>query len=156
MTLTDEQARTATPSGPATSDQDHAPLPPHVVVLFGATGDLARRKLLPGLFHLSQARLLPECRIVATSLEDLDDEGYRDLARRACDEFVRGGVDEEQWRGFSRHLHYVPGEHGVDGLATAVRTAEADLDVGARRLHYLSIPPHATPSVVRTLGDAGL
>ena len=47
-----------------------APLRPHVIVLFGATGDLARRKLLPGLFHLSQAGLLPECRIVGTSLDE--------------------------------------------------------------------------------------
>jgi glucose-6-phosphate 1-dehydrogenase len=156
VTLTNERTRTATTSGPAAGDGDHAPLPPHVVVLFGATGDLARRKLLPGLFHLSQARLLPECRIVATSLEDLDDEAYRDLARRACDEFARGAVDDSRWREFSQHVHYVPGAHGVDGLATAVRTAEAALDVGARRLHYLSVPPHATPSVVRTLGDAGL
>ena len=55
---------------------DHPTPDPHVIVLFGATGDLARRKLLPGLFHLSRAGLLPECRIVATSLEDLDDDEY--------------------------------------------------------------------------------
>jgi glucose-6-phosphate 1-dehydrogenase len=58
-----------------------APLRPHVIVLFGATGDLARRKLLPGLFHLSQAGLLPECRIIGTSLDDFDDDGFRDFAR---------------------------------------------------------------------------
>ena len=58
-----------------------SPLRPHVMVLFGATGDLARRKLLPGLFHLSQAGLLPEFRIVGTSLDDLDDEGFRNFAR---------------------------------------------------------------------------
>ena len=46
-----------------------SPLQPHVIVLFGAAGDLARRKLLPGLMHLWQAGLLPECRIVGTSLE---------------------------------------------------------------------------------------
>ena len=77
---------------PATGpvNHDHPPLPPHVVVLFGGTGDLARRKLLPGLFHLSRAGLLPECRIVATSLDDLDDAEYHELARAACDEFARG------------------------------------------------------------------
>ena len=58
-----------------------SPLRPHVMVLFGATGDLARRKLLPGLFHLAQAGLLPECRIVGTSLDDLDDDGFRAHAR---------------------------------------------------------------------------
>ena len=53
----------------------HAPATPHVIVLFGATGDLARRKLLPGLFHLSRAGMLPDCRIVATSLEPLEEAG---------------------------------------------------------------------------------
>ena len=65
------------PPGADPDDRGRAALTPHVIVLFGATGDLARRKLLPGLFHLSRAGLLPECRIVATSLEDLDDEEYR-------------------------------------------------------------------------------
>ena len=47
---------------------------PYVIVLFGASGDLARRKLLPGLLHLSLAGLVPDCRIIGTSLDDLDDE----------------------------------------------------------------------------------
>ncbi|HEX4243944.1 MAG TPA: hypothetical protein VHY77_00135, partial [Acidimicrobiales bacterium] len=156
MVLTTDQPGTVTRSGHPDGDQIHSPLPPHVVVLFGATGDLARRKLLPGLFHLSRASLLPECRIVATSLEDLDDEHYRALARQACHEFARGRVDDEQWHEFSRHIRYVPGGHGSCGLAAAVDTAEATLSAGARRLHYLSIPPHAMPAVVRTLGEAGL
>ena len=61
-----------------------APLDPHVVVLFGASGDLAQRKLLPGLLHLHRAGLLPACRIVGTSLDDLDDESFRNLAEKAC------------------------------------------------------------------------
>ena len=61
---------------------------PHVIVLFGATGDLAKRKLLPGLLHLHRAGLLPACRIVGTSLDDLDDDGFRNLAEQACDEFA--------------------------------------------------------------------
>ncbi|MDQ6947149.1 MAG: glucose-6-phosphate dehydrogenase, partial [Actinomycetota bacterium] len=63
----------ALPGGPAPVAA-MTPLAPHVIVLFGAGGDLARRKLLPGLLHLAQAGLLPDCRIIATSLEDLDDE----------------------------------------------------------------------------------
>jgi len=74
-----------------------SPLKPHVMVLFGATGDLARRKLLPGLFHLAQAGLLPECRIVGTSLDDLDDEGFRCFARGALDEFAHHGVPDDDW-----------------------------------------------------------
>ncbi len=134
----------------------HAPVPPHVIVLFGATGDLTRRKLLPGLYNLSRAGLLPECRIVATSLEDLDDDGYHELARTACDEFVQDHVTEELWHQFRRHITYVPESHGPDGLAKAVEQSEATLSSEPSRLHYLSIPPHAADQVVRMLGQARL
>ncbi len=60
---------------------------PQVVVLFGATGDLARRKLLPGLYHLSTAGFIPGCRIIGVSLDDIDVEGFRAAARSALDEF---------------------------------------------------------------------
>jgi glucose-6-phosphate 1-dehydrogenase len=157
--LTSEQTQ-ATQAGarawPDVGDREHSPLPPHVVVLFGATGDLARRKLLPGLFHLSRAGMLPECRIVATSLEELDDDDYRSLARQACDEFARGKVDDDHWHEFSRHIQYVSSVHGASGLAAAVERAEGGLDADARRLHYLSIPPHAADVVLRTLADANL
>ncbi len=140
----------------ASSDPIEAALPPHVIVLFGATGDLTRRKLLPGLFHLARAGLLPECRIIATALDELDDNEYRALARKACDEFVRGAITDEDWLHFGRGLSYVPESDGPSGLRAAVATAEADLGGEARRLHYLSIPPHAARVVVETLGAAGL
>ena len=133
-----------------------SPATPHVIVLFGATGDLARRKLLPGLFHLSRAGMLPDCHIVATSLEALDEGEYHGIARTACDEFARGLVTDEHWDAFVGRISYVPGHHGVHGLAETVRTLEATFDAEPRRLHYLSIPPHAADSVVRTLGEAGL
>ena len=125
-------------------------------MLFGATGDLAKRKLLPGLFHLWRAGMLPECHIVATSLELLDDGEYHGIARSACDEFTRGGVADYHWGEFQRRLVYVPGDRGVDGLAETVRRLEATFDTEPRRLHYLSIPPSAAGAVVRMLGEAGL
>jgi glucose-6-phosphate 1-dehydrogenase len=131
---------------------------PQVIVLFGATGDLAHRKLLPGLMHLSQAGLLPECRIVGTSLEDIDDEGFRAVARLACDEFGRRAITDEEWVTFSARLSYVPGRAGPDGLAAAVARAEHAMagDRPPRRLHYLSIPPSAARAVVQTLALANL
>ncbi|MFN2503369.1 MAG: glucose-6-phosphate dehydrogenase, partial [Acidimicrobiales bacterium] len=133
-----------------------SPLQPHVIVLFGATGDLARRKLLPGLLHLSCAGLLPECRIVGTSLDDLDDDAFRTLARKACGEFARPGTVTNHWDAFEPKLSYVSQGLGPSGLRDKVAEAEADLGPGARRLHYLSVPPKAAIAVVRTLGDAGL
>jgi glucose-6-phosphate 1-dehydrogenase len=133
-----------------------SPLKPHVIVLFGASGDLARRKLLPGLMHLSQSGLVPDCRIVGTSLDDLDDESFRTLARKACEEFSHHGVDHHRWASFESKLHFVGHAEGADGLAAAVARAEDALGGDCRRLHYLSVPPDAALAAVRMLGDAGL
>jgi glucose-6-phosphate 1-dehydrogenase len=133
-----------------------SPLTPHVIVLFGATGDLARRKLLPGLFRLSQAGLMPEFRIVGTSLDDLGDDVFRKLARQACDEFANQTFDDEQWEAFARKLTYVDQRGGAEGLTAAVAIAERELRGAPRRLHYLSVPPRAADDVVRTVGQAGL
>jgi glucose-6-phosphate 1-dehydrogenase len=131
-------------------------LDPHVIVLFGATGDLARRKLLPGLLHLSQAGLMPEFAVVGTSLEELDDEGFREFARQACREFCRRSVSEEELDTFAGRLSYLGQDAGAEGLTAAVAAAEAELGDPARHLHYLSIPPAAAPSVVRLIQQAGL
>ncbi len=133
-----------------------SPLKPHVIVLFGATGDLSRRKLLPGLMHLYLAGLVPECRIVGTSLDDLDDEGFRAFARIACKEFSSRDISESQWSNFQRTLRYVKQDSGPFGLAAAVAEAEAELGGEPRRLHYLSVPPTAAKAVVRTLDEAKL
>ena len=133
-----------------------SPLKPHAIVLVGATGDLARRKLLPGLLHLKRAGLLPECRIIGTSLDDLDGDGFRKFARIACDEFAHGPITEDEWLAFESTLRYVEQGSGAAGLARAVREAEDELGGEPRRLHYLSVPPTAALTVVRMLGDAGL
>jgi glucose-6-phosphate 1-dehydrogenase len=134
-----------------------APLKPHVVVLFGATGDLARRKLLPGMFHLANSGLLPECRIVGTSLDEFDDDSFRDFARAALDEFAHHGFDDNSWERFRDRLLYVPQSDGIDILAKRVDEAERALGGGdVARLHYLSVPPAAAPAVVRDLGESGL
>ncbi len=134
---------------------------PHVVVLFGATGDLARRKLLPGLLHLFEAELLKDCRIVGTSLDDLDTEQFVKLARDAIDEFSRP-FDESCWDDFAKRLSFVRQSDGPQALAAAVTeaekqlAAESDVGDGVQRLHYLSVPPKAALPVVHQLGEAGL
>ncbi len=133
-----------------------SPLRPHVMVLFGATGDLARRKLIPGLFHLSQAGLLPECRIIGTSLDDLDDEGFRCAARHALDEFAIHAVTDDDWCAFASRLFYVCESAGDEALAKIVEEMEDELGGDVARLHYLSVPPAAAPEVVNRLGKLGL
>ncbi len=133
-----------------------APLEPHVIVLFGATGDLARRKLLPGVLHLSEAGLLPDYRLVGVATDELDDEEFRNLARRSCEEFARTEVTERCWADVGQRLSYVCTSAGPEALRDVVARHEAELGEMPRRLHYLSIPPGAAGAVVRTLAAAGL
>ena len=83
---------------------------PQVVVLVGATGDLARRKLLPGLFHLSRAGFIPGCRIIGVSLDDMDADGFRENRARARSiEFSTRKVERRRLGMPSRKtLDYVP------------------------------------------------
>ncbi|MEF7612812.1 glucose-6-phosphate dehydrogenase [Aquincola sp. MAHUQ-54] len=136
--------------------QGVGPRLPQVVVLVGATGDLARRKLLPGLFHLASAGFIPGCRIIGVSLDDLDADGFRQVARGALDEFGARKVSAEAWEAFAASLDYVPLSGGAPALKAAVERAEQSLGTESQRLHYLSVPPNAALPVVRMLGEAGL
>ena len=129
---------------------------PQLVILVGATGDLARRKLLPGLFHLSTVGFIPGCRIVGVSLDEVDVDGFRRLARAALDEFSSRKITERDWESFSRSLDYVPLAAGAQAIKAAAQKAEQTFEGESRRLHYLSVPPNAALSAVRTLGEAGL
>jgi glucose-6-phosphate 1-dehydrogenase len=127
-----------------------------VVVLVGATGDLARRKLLPGLFHLTSAGFIPGCRIVGLSLDEMDADGFRELTRAALKEHGTRGAIDAHWQAFAEILDYVPLSRGAEALKAAVHKAEQALPGESRRLHYLSVPPSAALAAVRTLGEAGL
>ncbi|MGH3300246.1 MAG: glucose-6-phosphate dehydrogenase [Streptosporangiaceae bacterium] len=134
----------------------------HVIVLFGATGDLAKRKLLPGLFHLAAAGLLPRrYRIIGTSPASfaISTDEFRDHARRACQDFciTKPATEAGQWAEFAPHLSFAPSDPGDYGaLADEVGRAEKEIGGALRRLFHLAIPPDAFTSVVRDLGDAGL
>jgi glucose-6-phosphate 1-dehydrogenase len=129
---------------------------PHVVVLFGATGDLARRKLLPGLTRLSLSELAPDLQIVGTSLEDYDNESFRAFARHAVDEFGTQTLTDEAWATFAGKLQYVRQSAGPEALSQAVSEAERQLGDDVSRLHYLSVPPRAALAVINTLRAANL
>jgi glucose-6-phosphate 1-dehydrogenase len=141
-------------SRPSRREPEH--LDPHVIVLFGATGDLSRRKLLPGLTHLALSALTPDVQVVATSLEDMSTEEFRAFAHEAVHEFSTRPLNEDQWDTFARKLRYVPQSAGPDALAAAVAEAEAELGPDVLRLHYLSVPPKAALAVVTMLKNAGL
>jgi len=129
---------------------------PQVVVLIGATGDLSRRKLLPGLFHLINAGFIPGCRIIGVSLDDLTPDGFRTIARGALDQFSSRKVNEADWAAFAEILDYVPLSAGAEVLKAAVERAEEALGSESRRVHYLSVPPNAALSAVQMLGRGDL
>lgn len=135
-------------------DAEH--VDPHVIVLFGATGDLAKRKLLPGMAYLVQSALAPKIRVIGTSLEDLSHDEFRALTREAVDDFGNHTLTDEQWAAFAERICYVPQSEGPQALAEAVREAEDALGEGVRRLHYLSVPPKAAKAVITMLRDADL
>jgi glucose-6-phosphate 1-dehydrogenase len=156
---------------------DHPRPHPHVIVLFGATGDLAKRKLLPGLFHLYVAGLLPDkFAVIGSSPPEfaLSDADFRSHAELACADFGVAKPVGPAWEKFASHLSF--GAASADDpspLVNAVAAAEAAIHgshsgsshassrshhaVGAiGRLFHLAIPPVAFGSVVEMLGSSGL
>jgi glucose-6-phosphate 1-dehydrogenase len=131
----------------------------HVLVVFGATGDLARRKLLPGLWHLAETGMMPQgYRIVGISPESRSSDAFRDFARQAVEEFGVVAPADGDWAAFAERLSYVSGAFGPgssEPLRRAVDDADADLG-GARRLFFFSVPPVAFGPIVRGLDEAGL
>ncbi len=127
------------------------------IVLFGATGDLAQRKLLPGLMHLHQAKLLEDLRVVGTSLEELTTDEFRAFVKEACEKYNTRDTDTEVLTEFLKHVEFVSGTAGAAALGKVVKKAEKELQGdNPRRLHYLSVPPKAALDVVKILDDAGL
>jgi len=84
------------------------PLPPYLIVIFGATGDLAKRKLLPGMLRLFQSELMPEFRVLGTSIEGIGNEEFREIVHDACEEFSRHDFSEADWAEFARRIVYIP------------------------------------------------
>jgi glucose-6-phosphate 1-dehydrogenase len=132
----------------------------HVIVLFGATGDLAKRKLLPGLFHLHAAGLLPrEYRVIGCSPAKfaLTTEQFRARAEQACADFCITKPTDPSWPSFAERLSFAPAEPGQTAeLTEAVERAEKEIGGSVRRLYHLAVPPAAFTSVVAMLGAGGL
>jgi glucose-6-phosphate 1-dehydrogenase len=123
---------------------------PHVLVLFGASGDLAKRKLFPGLFRLHRAGLLPDVRIIGTGRHSPGtDEEFRASVAPAD-----GG---DAWAQFAEGIRFVVSSaDDGDDLAAAVAEAEKELGDDVRRLLYLSVPPLAMEPMIAMLDSTGL
>ena len=137
----------------------------HVIVLFGATGDLAKRKILPGLYHLFVAGLLPDkFRIIGSAPPDyaLSDADFAAHAESAVSSFGETKPDGSNWDEFAACLSFgAASPEDPSPLVSAVDAAEKTIGGSrgsgpVRRLFHLAIPPTAFESIVGMLGSSGL
>jgi glucose-6-phosphate 1-dehydrogenase len=128
-----------------------------VIVLFGASGDLAKRKLLPGMFHLMRVGLMPErFRIIGAARKPLTDDEFRALARESVAGSGRHGEEPEDWERFSESLRFAGVGEGLGELERAIREARGELGGEPEVLFYLSLPPQAASGTVEQIGELGL
>ena len=115
------------------------------IVIVGATGDLARRKLLPAFYSLFVAGLLPEaCSIIGFARRGLDDDAFRSFALKAIEATSRTDIDAGRWEEFARRLTYIQvGAPGYEELARRCRQT--------KRIFYLATPPEVMADIVRKL-----
>ena len=132
----------------------------HVIVLFGATGDLARRKLLPGAFHLAKAGLMPpKYQIIgsAPAQSALSDADFVTHAKDAVREFGSSKPTGKAWEAFAAALHFAAADpENPAPLGAAVQAAEKESGGTPHRRFHLAVPPAAFVSVVEMLGASGL
>jgi len=130
---------------------------PHIFVIFGATGDLTKRKLLPALYHLMQEQdVAQNCYVLGTARSDWSDERFRREAREAlADQFS----ERDLLRWCDHNLHYQSlGSDSPDyeGLRDRIKALEDEHDLPGHRAFYLSLPPRVYGSTIEALGDVGL
>lgn len=150
---------------PATSFRDmqvSAHMQGCITVIFGATGDLTRRMLLPALYDLSADNLLPDnWALVGFALSDPDRPDFVAAARQSVGEFSRHKtIDEKSWAWFSQRVSFLPSDFDdpsrYEELARELNRLDDEYKIGGNRLFYLAVPPTLAPTIVKHLKAAGL
>lgn len=134
-------------------------IPPFTIVIFGATGDLTHRKIVPALYTLWAEGLLPEhFNIIGFARRDWTDETFRAEMHSGLQQFGRLPFDAARWEQFASRLHYHRSEFDqAEGYPSlAARIDQLNSGAAGNRLFYLATPPDAYPAIVRHLGEAGL
>jgi glucose-6-phosphate 1-dehydrogenase len=151
----------AAPDNPLVEGLERLPVHPTTLTILGATGDLAKRKLLPALYNLAHEGALPErFNLIGSSRGDMPDEDYRKLAEEAIRQFSRREPDEQVLAALLEHVRYVPGSFDDPSVYERLSTALAEFDQEAgrplNRAFYLSTAPEFFPVIVEQLGAARL
>ncbi|MCW2882775.1 MAG: glucose-6-phosphate dehydrogenase [Sphaerisporangium sp.] len=134
---------------------------PCVLVIFGVTGDLARRKLLPAIYDLGNRGLLPPgFSLVGFARRDWAHQDFAQITHDAVKEHARTPFREEVWKQICEGLHFVPGSFDDDGAFDALVMALKEIDetrgTGGNYAFYLSTPPKAFPVIIQQLKRTGL
>jgi glucose-6-phosphate 1-dehydrogenase len=134
---------------------------PAIVVIFGATGDLSHRKILPAFYNLRRAGLLPsETSIIGYARRPYSDADFAAEMRTSVAEHSRNRVEAAIWDDFARQIHFQQGDFKDPAAYArlAARLEQIDAAAGCRgnRLYYLATPPSAYEDVVANLGASGL
>jgi glucose-6-phosphate 1-dehydrogenase len=135
------------------------PADPQAIVIFGASGDLTRRKLLPAFYHLFVEGLLPDgFAIVGYARSQMSDEDFREATRQSLKEFARCDPGGEEWEEFRRRISYLPGEfdseNAMEHLRERLEEVDQDLRTAGGRLYYCATPPQAYPQIVARLAES--
>jgi glucose-6-phosphate 1-dehydrogenase len=128
-----------------------------VLTIFGASGDLTKKKLLPALYALAFRRLLPEkFAVVGVARTEEADEEFRERMKEAVQEHARDEFRDEVWDGLAEGMRYVAtdfsDEGGEDEVARTLSELDEERGTGGNRVYYLAIPPSVFPTVVDALG----
>jgi glucose-6-phosphate 1-dehydrogenase len=135
---------------------------PCAIVLFGASGDLAKRKVIPALFDLAAHDSLGErYSVVGFARTPMTDESFRSTAGEAAKTISEGGpIDPAKWNEFAANLFYSPGDYGDQEayakLSRRLTELDASHDLCGNRIFYLSTPPEVYADIIEQLGRAGL
>ena len=137
------------------------PAPSCALVIFGAAGDLTKRLLVPALYNLRCARLLPECfALIGISRAEKDNESFRQDLGDGLHKFGSGKISADEWRWLAERMFYLPGDFDNPALYKALTKLLAETEkthhTGGNVLFYLATPPQAFAVIVRRLGEAGL
>ena len=146
---------------PLVEGLERLPVHPTTLVIFGGTGDLAKRKLLPAVYNLAHDGALPErFNLIGVSRGDIPHDDYRDMARESIKQFSRRDADEKVLDRLLERMRYVPGTFDDDSVyeQLAKQAAEFDEEAGIpfNRVFYLSTAPAFFPVIVHKLGDHDL
>ncbi|QEF99691.1 Glucose-6-phosphate 1-dehydrogenase [Stieleria maiorica] len=131
----------------------------HTIVIFGASGDLTSRKLIPALYSLFKKNKLDDVvRIVGVSRSRFENQQFRDSLRESVAKFAGKLFDAQTWDEFSQHVYYQPGDikDAEDFNALARFLDEIEQGEPSGRLYYLSTMPQLYEEAIRQLGAAGL